>query len=54
MASLIFPSFFEHLQDFVLEDLLEVLGVESRNADKGVVRQKAAVSDDGVQVRIGI
>ena len=46
--------FFQHLEDFVLEGLLEVFSVQARNADKGVVRQKAAVGDYGVYMRIEI
>ncbi len=49
-----FSLFFQHLQDFVLKGLFEVFGVETRNADKRVVREKAAVGGDGVQVRIWI
>ena len=47
-----FSLFFQHLQDFVLKGLFEVFGVETRNADKRVVREKAAVGGDGVQVWI--
>ena len=45
--------FFQHFQDFVLEGLLKVFGVEARNADERTVGKKAAVRDDGVQARIG-
>ncbi len=51
IASLILPSFFSIFLDFVLEGFLEVFGMESRDADEGAVGKKAAVGDDGVQVR---
>ncbi len=49
-----FAIFFQHLQNFALEGLFEVLGVESWNAGEGAVGKKATVGDDGVQARIVI
>lgn len=49
-----FALFFQHFQNFVLEGLLKVFGMEARGADERAVRKKAAVGDDSVQVRIVI
>jgi hypothetical protein len=49
-----FALFFRHLQDFVLEGLLEVFQYEAGNADESTVGKKAAVGRDGVQVGIEV
>jgi len=49
-----FTLSFQHLQNFILEGLLKVFGMEARDADERAVRKKAAVGDDSVQVWIVI